>query len=237
MTQIVLDIETCPAQDPSVRAAIRATIAAPAQYKKQDSIDAWMDENADSAAEEKWLKTSFDGGLGHICVIGIAIDDAEPVALYESDWVAGERGVLRQFFDMVDAAVAKHPNVRPVFVGHNLIAFDLRFIYQRAVVLGVKPSVHIPFNARPWGDSSAFDTMTAWAGARDTVSLDKLGSILCGKGKGDMDGSMVWGAVSEGRIWEVAEYCRSDIELTRSIYKRMTFAPTPEPVEFDGLPF
>lgn len=237
MTKIFIDIETCPAQNPAVRYAIRAGISAPAQYKKQDSIDQWMFENAESASDEKWRKTSFDGGLGHICVIGIAIDDAAPISIYHQDWLASEPEVLRELFKTIDIAVAKHPNVRPVFIGHNVIQFDLRFIFQRSVVLGIKPSVHIPFNARPWGDSSVFDTMTAWAGASATVSLDKLGSALCGKGKGDMDGSMVWDAVSQGRIDDVADYCCNDISLTRSIFKRMTFEPEPTPVYDDGIPF
>lgn len=221
--QITLDIETCPAQDPAVLANFLATIEAPGQYKKADSIAEWLRENGQAAAEEKWRKTSFDGALGHICVIGVAFDDAPAQSLYSHEWHADEASVLRNFFALVDSECAKYPNVRPVFIGHNLIEFDLRFIFQRAVVLGVRPSVQIPFSARPWGDSSVYDTMTAWAGARNTVSLDKLGSVLTGSGKGDMDGSMVWDAVKVGRIADVAKYCIDDVEKTRQIYRRMTF--------------
>jgi hypothetical protein len=224
---ITLDIETCPAQNPAVREEIAATIEPPGNISKAETIAAWHAEKKPIAVEEAWRKTSFDGGLGHICVIGLAIDDFLPVAFYRDDWHASEAAVLREFFGSIDKACAKHPNERPVFIGHNLIEFDLRFIYQRAVVLGVKPSPHIPFNARPWGDSSVFDTMTAWAGARNRVSLDKLAKALGAGGKGDMDGSMVWDAVNEGRIAEVAEYCRDDVAMTRAIYKRMTFAPAP----------
>lgn len=224
MNKFTIDIETCPAQDPAVKAFIAANMQAPGTLSKPESIAAWHAEKKPAAAEEAWRKTSFDGGLGHICVIGIAIDDAEPIALYNRDWHAAEAYVLAEFFRMIDAQCAQHPNVRPVFIGHNVIEFDLRFIYQRAVVLGVKPSPHIPFNARPWGDSSVFDTMTAWAGARNTVSLDKLARVLGVGGKSDMDGSMVWDAVNAGRIDEVAEYCKADIAMTRAAYKRMTFS-------------
>lgn len=237
--QIVIDIETCPAQDPKVLEKFIATIEAPGQYKKPESIAEWLRENGAAAAEEKWRKTSFDGALGHICVIGVAIDDAPPVSLYREDWHVSEADVLREFFDLIDETCAKHPNVRPVFIGHNVIGFDLRFIFQRAVVLGVKPSVHVPLNARPYGDSSVYDTMTAWAGHRDTVSLDKLGEVLTGEGKGEMDGSKVWDAVKDGRINEVAQYCCDDVSKTRQVYRRMTFQEPVRPlVDFtDDLPF
>lgn len=220
---IVIDIETCPAQDPAVLENFIATIEPPAQYKKPESIAEWKRENGAAAAEEKWRKTSFDGALGHICVIGVAFDDEPAQSIYTDSWHADEASVLRKFFDLIDAKCAEHPNVRPIFIGHNIIEFDLRFIFQRAVVLGVKPSVHIPFNARPYGDRDVFDTMTAWAGYRNTVSLDKLGSVLLGEGKGDMDGSKVWDAVKEGRIAEVAAYCVDDVEKTRKIYNRLNF--------------
>lgn len=259
MTKIVIDIETCPAQDPAVLAAFRESVSAnfkapstltkeqaaadlgmtdkdAIKFTSKDSMMAlWAEkfkvEATEAAAQSEWRKTSFDGGLGHICVIGASVDDESPYAFYSCDWHKDEAQVLRDFFAFVDSVCAAHPNVRPVFIGHNLIEFDLRFIFQRAVVLGVKPSVHIPFSARPWGDSSAFDTMTAWAGARNRVSLDKLSKVLCGAGKGDMDGSMVWDYVNAGRIDEVAEYCRNDVSMTRAIYKRMTF----EPVEVEDL--
>lgn len=221
--QIVLDIETCPAQDPSVLANFLANIEAPAQYKKPESIAEWIKENGPAAAEEKWLKTSFDGALGHICVIGVAVGDAPAKSFYSKEWHASEAYVLRQFFDFIDAECAKHPNVRPVFVGHNLVEFDLRFIFQRAVVLGVNPSAHIPFNARPYDDRYVYDTMIQWAGIRNTVSLDKLGEVLTGTGKGEMDGSKVWNAVKAGRIDDVAKYCCDDVEKTRQVYRRMTF--------------
>lgn len=224
MNKIVIDIETCPAQDPSVRASILAAVTAPAQYKKPDSIAEWLADNRITVGDENWRKTSFDGGLGHICVIGVAIDDDAPVALYSSSWLDDESRILNDFFDMINAQCAKHPNVRPTFIGHNLIDFDLRFIYQRAVVLGVKPSPHIPFNARPYGDLSVFDTMTSWAGVRNRVSLDNLARALKVGGKGDMDGSMVWDAVKNGEIDKVAQYCRDDVAMTRAAYRRMTFA-------------
>lgn len=220
---ITLDIETCPGQAPELRAEFLANVKAPAQYKKPESIAEWLKENAEAEAEAAWRKTSFDGAYGHVCVIGLALDDNEPIALYEDDWHANEASVLRRAFDWIDSACMAQPNVRPTFVGHNLVEFDLRFLFQRAVVLGVRPSRFIPFSAKPW-DDSVFDTMARWAGVKDRVKLDKLAKACGLDGKGDIEGSMVWDYVRDGRIAEIAEYCRHDVALARAIYKRMTFA-------------
>jgi hypothetical protein len=219
---ITLDLETCPSQNPAVREEIAATIKPPSTYTKADTIAAWMKANADSAAEEAWRKTSFDGALGHICVVGLAFDDEPPISLYSENWHQDEAAILAELFGTLNKRIAEHPNVRPMFIGHNLVEFDLRFLFQRCVVLGVKPSRYVPFSAKPW-DDSVYDTMVKW-GARAGGSLNKITKALGLGGKGDIDGSKVWDYVRDGRIAEVAEYCKHDVELTRQLYKRMTFA-------------
>lgn len=220
---ITLDLETCPSQCPDLKAEFLANVKAPAQYKKPESIAEWIKENGEAEAEAAWRKTSFDGAYGHICVIGMAVDEGAPAAIYDDDWHANEANVLRHAFTWIDAICKDRPTERPVFVGHNLVEFDLRFLFQRAVVLGVKPSRYIPFTAKPWEDS-VFDTMTRWCGLKDRIKLDKLAKVFGLDGKGDMDGSQVWQYVRDGRIAEVAEYCKNDVALTRAIYQRMTFA-------------
>lgn len=220
---ITLDIETCPSQSPELKAEFLANVKAPTQFKKPESIAEWMKENAEAEAEAAWRKTSFDGAFGHVCVIGLALDDNPPIAIYSDNWHADEAKVLRTAFEWINGACSAQPNVRPTFVGHNLVEFDLRFLFQRAVVLGVKPSRFIPFSAKPW-DDSVFDTMARWAGVKDRVKLDKLAKAFGLDGKDDIDGSMVWDYVRDGRIAEIAEYCKHDVDLARAIYRRMTFA-------------
>lgn len=219
---IVIDIETCPSQNPQVKADFLANVQAPGQYKKPDSIAEWLKENAQSEAENQWRNTSFDGGLGHICVIGVAFDDETPISLHSQNWRNDERAIISEFYELINNRLTEQRNVRPVFIGHNLIDFDLRFMFQRSVVLGVKPSRHMPFNCKPW-DDGVYDTMQRW-GARKGGSLDKITKALGLEGKGDIDGSMVWDYVRDGRIADVAEYCKRDVELTRQLYKRMTFS-------------
>lgn len=252
MIDIFLDLETIPSQNPEVKAdflkSAQENIKAPSTLtKEQAAIDLgmtdkeeikftskdsmlakWVEvkgaEAAVLSADEAWRKTSFDGGLGHICVIGYAIDDEPTKEFHISgiDDIHQERLMLQAFSEFVDSVCSTRPNERPRFIGHNLIEFDLQFLFRRHVVLNVKPSPHIPFNARPW-DDSVYDTLQKWGGQRGN-SLDKI-TKACGiEGKGDIDGSMVWPMVEAGKIIEVAEYCKHDVEITRNLFKRMTFA-------------
>jgi hypothetical protein len=238
--EIHLDIESCPSQIAGVRDLIAAGITCPGNISKAETIAAWEHDKKPGLIEDAWLKTSFDGALGHVAVIGLAFNDETPVTVWSPDWLDREADMLQEAFDLIHDRCSANLGDRPIFVGHNIIGFDFRFLFQRAVMLGVKPTPFIPFGAKPWDDQKVFDTMVQWAGARDSVSLDKLSSVLGLGGKGDMDGSRVWAAVREGRIADVADYCADDIIKTRGVYKRMTFAPPveiPSAFEFDGLPF
>ena len=219
--ELFFDIETIPCQAPDSLAEFRAAVTPPGTYKKQDSIDVWLHDNRDAEGEKAWLNTSFDGGLGQICVIGWALDDEEPCA-YVVDDLSPESEIqaLEDFFCAVTDAGA---GLR--FVGHNVIDFDLPFIWKRAMVLGVKPPRHFPRNPRPWGESVA-DTMLLWdQSQRAGGSMERLCKLLGIPGKGGMDGSQVWPMVRDGRIDEVGAYCAGDVSRTRAMYRRMTFAP------------
>ena len=214
MNDIYLDIETIPNQSAEYRAKVRENITAPAQYKKPDSIAQWVADNGDAAADEIIAKTSFDPALGHICVIGYAIGDGDAQAL-QGEGIGDEALALEYFFNALPTQGINR------FIGHYISGFDLRFILCRAVVLGVHlpPSVAFPRDVKPWGDN-VFDTMTAWAGARDRISQDKLCEALGLACKGDFDGSMVAEAWAAGEHDKIAEYCKRDVETVRDIHRK-----------------
>ena len=221
---LYLDIETIPSQDPTVRAELAAAVTAPAQYKKPESIAEWLDANREAEAEAALLKTSFDGGLGQIVCIGWAFDDHPPETITVSDLAAdSEKTLLRDWFAMLNSWYRGNSGTKPTLIGHNHVAFDLPFILKRCVVHGVKPPFWWPRDPKPWSDAT-FDTMTAWAGARERISMDRLCRVLGIPGKGDISGADVWPMVQDGRLAEVATYCKGDIERTRAIHQRLTFA-------------
>ena len=239
--QVYVDIETVPAQSPAAiddlmrqQAIEVAGIRAPSNYKDPAKIDEYVKAKIDeinAASDERYRKTSFDGAAGQICCIGFAFDD-EPVKTYwYEDWATSEREILVGFYAALCDRFDPSSHRRPVFVGHNLVGFDLRFLFQRSVMLGIRPPIWMPVNPKPW-DESVFDTMTAWSGFGNRVSLDKLCRAFGIAAKGseigeEIDGSMVWNFVQAGRIADVAKYCAGDIERTREIHKRLTFQSFP----------
>ncbi len=223
--KIYLDIETIPGQAPDIRQEIADAITHPGSMKKPETIERWEIEKKPQEIEDAWRKTSFDGARGEIVVIGWAIDDAPPQVAMR-DVGGNERLMLSMFFEAVrDKEMLKRPIE---WIGHNVRDFDLRFIFQRAVILGVQPPFRLPHDARP-GSEWVYDTMTAWAGWGGRVSLDRLCKAMDIPTKGaelggeEIDGSKVWDFVQAGRIRDVAMYCMGDVDRVRAVYRRMTF--------------
>ena len=213
---IFLDIETIPCQRPDVIQRFRDDVKPPGNIKKPESIEAWLAENRDTAAAEAIAKTSFDPSLGHICTIAWATDDDDVTAAHAAT-VDDEAGVMGAFF----ASLQPHHNY--TFVGHYIGGFDLRFILCRAVVLGIQIPRCIPRDPKPW-DRNMFDTMTAWAGQKGSIGMDRLCEAFGLEGKGDFDGSQVAAAWANGEHQKIAEYCADDVRRTRSIWLRFQAA-------------
>jgi 3'-5' exonuclease len=219
MIDLFIDIETIPNQSSEYRAQVRESIKPPGNIKKPESIATWLAENAETATDEVIAKTSFDLAAGHIACIGWAVGDDQLHSI-SIDNLEREAEELADFFDNINHACGVH---MPRWIGHYISGFDLRFLLNRAIVLGVKlPSkLILPRDIKPWGDQ-IFDTMTAWAGTKGTISQDRLARTLGIPGKGDFDGSMVAEAWANGEHEKIAEYCRSDVETVRAIYRRFS---------------
>lgn len=220
MTYLYLDIETIPAQTQEAKARVAATVKPPAQMKKADTIAEWEKTQKAAAVEEAISKTSFNAAFGQVCCIGFAFDDGPATSISWPMNADNERLMLSGFFEAAGQIIG---NRFPVIVGHYVAGFDLRFIWQRCMVLGVRVPAWLPKDPKPWGEN-VFDTMTAWAGVKDTISMDNLCAALGIEGKGFVDGSMVGAMFADGKHHEIAEYCRGDVERTRAIHRKMQFA-------------
>jgi predicted PolB exonuclease-like 3'-5' exonuclease len=159
----------------------------------------------------------FDGSTNHIISIGVAIDDQPAISFDVTEIADGkESAAIMAFYDYVNQNTDLHIKT---FVGHNIVNFDMKIIRHRSLVLGIRLP-DFPFFTKPW-DLNPYDTMQQWD-PKNSIKLDRLARAFGIPGKEGMDGSMVYGAWKEGRIEEIAAYCRADVEMTRAVYKKMT---------------
>ena len=107
-------------------------------------------------------------------------------------------------------------------VGHNIIGFDLPFIFQRCLAhsLQARPFVNLSeYNVR-----GVFDTMHRWwLGAKRFVSLDDIAWALGIESSktSDVEGSKVFDLYQAGKLDLIREYNLNDVRVTRKVYERM----------------
>jgi len=227
MKKLYFDIETLPAPEESID-TLRYLYDRKMSKRDPDS------DKEPMSFEEFFDKTGFDGTYGRVLVIAYAVDD-NPVE-YLSD-PNNEREVLEKFWKIAADI--------DVFVGHNIRDFDLPFLLQRSIVLGVKPSWSIYQEAgkKPWemvkylsfaryNNVPIFDTMWEWSRWVDKWSNKNLEHIALAMGiptpKTGIDGSEVAKFYKEGKTQEICDYCVRDVETTRAVYKRMVFETFPD---------
>ena len=220
---LILDIETVGTSRQDVIDYIATNVKPPATFKKPESIAAWYKEQGPEAIAEAVAKTGLDGAFGQVVCIGYQTGELPTQLIYGFD----EKELLTRFNIMIDNDVQAKDQVATTVVGHNVAGFDLRFLMQRYIVNGIKPHALIrrAAEAKPWEGEKVFDTMIQFAGIGNRISLDKLClSLSIPSPKGDMDGPMVNQYVAEGRLVEVASYCKKDVEATKAVFERLTFA-------------
>lgn len=216
---LYLDIESIPATDPEIIAEIAASVAPPASMKKAETIAEWEASQKPTAIAEAVARTSFNGAYGQVCCIAWAWDDAAPTVFVRGQRTEAE--ILRGFSAAV--SVSRPTFEAPIVVGHYVADFDLRFLWQRAFVLGVKMPAWWPRDPKPWS-REVHDTMNMWAGAKGSISLDNLCRALGLSGKGNMDGSMIAGMFERGEFDAIADYCVGDVERVRQVHRKMLVA-------------
>jgi 3'-5' exonuclease len=158
-------------------------------------------------------KLSLSAATAKIFCIAYAIEPPpdSPVNVLEGD----ERAILQNFWKLaVDA---------DLFVGHNLIDFDLRFVYQRSIIHQIKPSRDLSL-AR-FRNNPIYDTMQEWSQwGREHISLDSLSKALgVPSPKENLDGSRVYPYYRDGKLAEICAYCQRDVESVREVYRWLTF--------------
>lgn len=217
--QITIDIETLPTNRPEIIKSIKGSVSPPGNIKKQETIDKWLAEEGKEAKEKAVRKTSLSGSFGQIYCIGFKPENGNVSVVNSVD--RGEVECLKSFFEACKD-LKNYSEDCHLIVGHNVKNFDLLFIKQRAMILGVQYPKCLPDPSKRYSDL-IFDTMTEFSGFGNYISLDALSLAFGLDGKQNMDGSKVYDYFLEGRHDDVYEYCKDDVLRTAKIFNKMNF--------------
>ncbi len=141
-------------------------IKAPSNYKDPEKIAAYIEGKREELAGERdklWDKTSFDGGFGEVVCICWAVDDGPVQEAVRPSVEDSEAECIATFFAGILAA-QEAAHGRPIhWVGSNVLSYDLRVLWQRCVVLGLRPPINLRQADAPW-KGTVIDTIHMWRG-------------------------------------------------------------------------
>ena len=159
------------------------------------------------------------GAIPGLEFIGLEQPSTEHVFGIDAEWYEqGERRALLDFLELMKDFDCESDEL----VGHNIIGFDLPFIFQRCLVQGMqfRPFVNLgEYNVR-----GVFDTMHRWwMGAKRHVSLDDIAWALGIESSktSEVEGSKVFDLYQAGKLDLIREYNLNDVRVTRKVYERM----------------
>lgn len=226
-----IDIETIPLPAFKERAAARLKRANQLGRMSEEQQQRYFEDQA--AEEERAFRSgSLAATSGRVLSIAIHMGPIPGVAFEgiqqsQSEHVFGidsdgqeqvEQKALTDFLAMMRSF---DPDVDEI-VGHNVIGFDLPFIFQRCLVnnIAVRPFVNLAdFNVR-----GVYDTMHRWwFGSKNRVALDDIAWALGieSSKSGEVEGSRVFEFYQAGRLNEIREYNLNDVRVTRKVYERI----------------
>ncbi len=107
-------------------------------------------------------------------------------------------------------------------VGHNIIGFDLPFIFQRCLVHSIPVDPFVDLSE--YNVQGVFDTMHQWwLGSKRFVSLDDIAWALGIESSktAEVEGSKVFDLYHAGKLAEIRQYNLNDVRATRKVYERM----------------
>ena len=233
---IYLDIETAPRpltdEEASRVLALRgmskdaamALVKVPASYKKPESIaqyceNHWEQEIADriQAIGDEARDSALDPNACIVTAIAWAVDDGEGSCLYNMP----EDKMLVDFCLSVSQSLHGHLG-NGVWVAHNGKKFDFPILWRRACKYNVPALQRYVPHLRY--DKLGMDTMEMWNGTdwQGRTSLATIAKFLGIEVRPEKDADMLDAFRRED--WDLIKaHCVHDVELLRTIYKRINF--------------
>lgn len=175
-------------------------------------------DEAIEAHEARRTLLSVTPEFCRIVSLAAAIDE-RPIqcsVVGEDDGAGGvitERHLLQVFWDGIASGA--------LLCGYGILNFDLPVIFWRSMFLGIRPPRKIDLT--PWkGDVLDMYEKRFPNGSRHGIGKLKFQAAVCGIDipAGDVDGSQVEELFKSGRLAELREYNASDVEISRTYYKK-----------------
>lgn len=232
--KIFLDIETLPPHE-DFRAEVLQRVLDEVQQKGEMLNEQELAQQSD----ERFRLLALQGEYGRILTIGLIIEEDGQV---KQQGVLGRDRETRRFhLDEARTLRAFWNKMRSfdqrqdLFVGHNILDFDLPFILKRSIIHHIQPSLALPF--RRYQRQPIYDTMWEWGCWRHKVKMHELTLALglASPKTEEMDGGRVYDAYRQGCHEEIARYCMRDVEAARAAYYRLNFADAPAMTRYELL--
>lgn len=210
-SKITFDIETIPQR------SSLTIIQQEELQKKLKRIQSSKTEPIDIEAETS-LIMGTSPYFGEIITIGLLIVDQAGNSS-EMALIGDEQDILKDFWGILQ-------NHRlATFISYNGLTFDVPFIVKRSMKWGITPTCPAFLNTKRFQKYPHFD-------AKDVISdFDKFAApslrLACdlvgipSPKEEDIKAENVAQAFAQGRIREIAEYCKRDVVATYELYKRL----------------
>lgn len=205
MIAIAWDIETCPLPTEELPPSHEARHDKELAHQKEQNPEI-------NSAEASKRARSFHPYLGWISCISVVRGSVGEEMGEPYSWTASTPGkeeeMLRDFWEAV-GQIKGSPRWA-TFSGKD---FDVPFLTARTSRHGLTPSRDDLIDTYPFSHDPHVDLSKVWLPVNS--SLEEMCAHLGVQSpKGNMDGSDVAQAVSEGRMEEVARYCEGDATAT-----------------------
>lgn len=203
----VIDIETYPNADmvdrlpePKVDARVKDPV----------KIEAKRAEGRQKQIDDMALSPLY----GKVACIGYMKGNTKGIRIGED-----EAEIINDFFGHI---ISFKESKSPKIVTWNGMGFDIPFIYKRAMILGIKPTVSMSYFMKRYQTETHCDLMQIWCNWYGMEKLDNVAQALLDEGKQEFDFRTIKDLIKteEGR-GAIAKYCMQDVEITSKLFYKM----------------
>lgn len=222
---LTFDIETRPTRDEQIRRRIEdeAEAKQPANNVKKEIKAEWDTQEAIAARrDEAWRKTAVDPLLAELLVVSFRADGE----VYTLPCDMDEKAALGQ----LSAAWGELTTAETVWIGHNILGFDLPILLNRWRRHAILPPEHFPGYRNGRWHGRIFDTMKnlPCSNGLGLVSLDAaceafaIQQMVVEWDGEKMHGGRVWDCYCADGIETVCTYCEADVQAEEALFHRLT---------------